>query len=117
MKASIKGVLLSGLVYPGVGQLILGRAVSGILFIVLATAGFIVLIYRMIQRCSRLIEQVLPLLADNRLNAATLKQILDADSGGGWRLETISLIVLGGSWLAAMVHAYVVGRKIDRQSR
>ena len=115
MKASTKGVLLSGLVYPGLGQLILRRIASGIVFIILATAGFIVLIYRFVQRASHVIDQLIPLLADNRLDVITLKEILSRDSAAGWGLETIGLIVIAGCWLIAIGHAFFVGRKIDQQ--
>jgi TM2 domain-containing membrane protein YozV len=46
MKKSIKGVLLSGLVYPGLGQFILGHITTGIIFILLTTAGFFIFICR-----------------------------------------------------------------------
>jgi hypothetical protein len=39
MKNSTKGMLLSGLIYPGLGQLILGHVFSGIIFVLLATIG------------------------------------------------------------------------------
>jgi len=117
MKQSTKGMLLSGLVYPGVGQLILGRVVWGIVFIILATAGLIVLIYRFIQRVLHVIDQLLPLLAENRLDVITLNETLSRDSAAGWGLETISLIVIAGCWLVAIVQAYFVGKKIDGQSR
>ncbi|MGD2187475.1 MAG: hypothetical protein PVI71_15200 [Desulfobacterales bacterium] len=116
MKESTKGMLLSGLVYPGLGQLILGQGVSGIIFVLLTTAGLIVLVYRVIQRASRVIDQLLPLLADNKLDVSTLKELLSRDSAIGWGLETISLIVIAGCWLIAIGHAYFVGHKIDRQS-
>lgn len=113
MKKSTKGVLLSGLVYPGVGQLILGRVSAGIVFMSLTTAGLIVLIYGIVQRASHVIDQLLPLLADNKLDVTTLNEALSRDSAVGWGLETISLIVIAGCWLAAIGHAYVVGQKID----
>jgi TM2 domain-containing membrane protein YozV len=92
MKKSTKGILLSGLVYPGVGQLILGHVASGIVFIILATAGLIVLIYRFVQRAFHVVDQLLPLLADNRLDVVNLNEKLS-------------------------VHAYFVGKKIDGQFR
>lgn len=106
-------MLLSGLVYPGVGQLTLGSVASGIVFIILATAGLIVLIYRFVQRAFHVIDQLSPLLADNRLDVTTLNETLSRDSEAGWGLETISLIVIAGCWLGAIVHAYFVGKKID----
>jgi len=115
MKNSTKGMLLSGLVYPGLGQLILGRIFSGIIFVLLATAGFSVLLYRIIQRTLRVIDQILPLLADKRLDVHALVELLNRDVAGGWRLENICLIGIVACWLVAIAHAYFAGKKMDRQ--
>ena len=116
MKESTRGVLLSGLVYPGLGQLILGQVFAGVLFILLTTAGFFVFIYRIVQRSVRVIDEISPLLANNKIDVNTLNERLSRDSAGGWGAETISLIAVAGFWLAAMVHAYFVGKKIDQQA-
>ena len=113
MKESTKGMLLSGLVYPGLGQLIMGRVASGILFMLLTTVALFVFIYRIIQRAARGIDEIFPLLVNNELDVHALKELLSRDSFGGWQTETISLIGLAGCWLAAIVHAYFAGRKID----
>jgi hypothetical protein len=115
MKNSTKGMLLSGLVYPGLGQLILGRVFSGIIFALLATAGFSVLLYRIVQRTLRVIDQILPLLADKRLDVHALVELLNRDFAGGWRLENICLIGIAACWLVAIAHAYFAGKKMDRQ--
>ena len=116
MKKSTKGMLLSGLVYPGVGQLTLGRVPVGIVFICLTTAGLVVLVYRVVQRAVHVIDKLLPLLADNNVDVTTLNETIRRDSAAGWGLETISLIVIAGCWLVAIVHAYFVGKKIDGQT-
>ena len=115
MKKATKGTLLSGLVYPGVGQLTLGRVPAGIVFICLTTAGLVVLIYRLVQRAVHVIDKLLPLLADNNLDVTTLNEAIRRDSEAGWGLETVSLIVIAGCWLGAIGHAYYVGKKIDEQ--
>ena len=117
MKESTRGVLLSGLIYPGLGQLVLRRTFSGVLFIFLTTAGLIVLIYSIIQRVARGIDEILPLLANNELDFNTLKELLSRHSAGGWGVETLSLIGIAGCWLAAIVHAYLVGKKFDSKFR
>ena len=117
MKNSTKGVLLSGLIYPGLGQLIIGHLFSGIIFMLLATTGFCILLYRIMQRTAHSIDQILPLLADKKLDMQTLIELLNRDFDPGWRLENISLIVIAACWLVAIGHAYFVGKKIDRQSR
>ena len=117
MKNSTKGMLLSGLVYPGLGQLILGNVLSGIIFVLLSTTGFGILLYRIMQRTARVIDQILPLLVDKKLDVHTLVELLNRDFAGGWRLENICFIGIAGCWLVAIGHAYFAGKKIDRQSR
>ena len=60
-----------------------------------------------------MIDKLLPLLTDNKLDVTTLNETIRRDSAAGWGLETISLIVIAGCWVAAMMHAYFVGKKID----
>jgi hypothetical protein len=115
MKESVKGVLLSGLVYPGLGQLIIGQITSGVLFVLLTTAGFCVFIYRIIQRAAGVIGQILPLFVNNELDLNSLKEMLGRESAGAWGAETISLIGIAACWMAAIVHAYFAGKKIDSQ--
>ncbi len=117
MKQATKGMLLSGLVYPGLGQLLSGHVRSGVIFALGTTAGLIVLVYRLMQRILRAMDQILPLLADDALDLQFLKELLGGVSAGGWGVENASLIVIVGCWLAAIAHAYFVGKKIDSQPR
>ena len=116
MKASTRGMLLSGLVYPGIGQLLLGDKPFGILFVLGTSAGLIVLTYRLVQRAYRVMEQAMSRLVDNALDMKALIELIEHSSTGGWGVEKISLIVIIGCWLAAIVHAYFVGKKIEAQS-
>ncbi len=113
MKASTRGMLLSGLVYPGIGQLLLGHKPSGIMFVVGTSAGLIVLTYRLVQRAYRVMDQAMSRLVDNGLDMKALMQLIEHSSTGGWGVEKVSLIVIAGCWLTAIVHAYFVGKKID----
>ena len=116
MKASTKAMLLSGLVYPGLGQLLTGHKPSGIMFVLGTSAGLIVLTYRLVQRAVHLMDQAMSKLVYNAPDAKTLQELIEQSAAGGWGVEKICLIVIVGCWLAAIVHAYVVGKKIDAQS-
>ncbi len=113
MKASTRAMLLSGLVYPGLGQLLSGHKRSGLIFVLGTSAGLIVLFYRLLQRAYRFMEQALPRLADEALDLQTLKDLVERSSTVGWGIENLCLIVIVGCWLAAIVHAYFAGKKID----
>jgi hypothetical protein len=115
MKPSIKGALLSGLVYPGSGQLILGRIFAGGTFIVLTTIGFGVLIYRIAERLFRILDQVLPMLAEDDLDFSKIIDSMDQSSYSSWDVELISFVWVVICWVSAAVHAYVAGKRIDNR--
>ena len=117
MKASTRGMLLSGLVYPGLGQLFAGRKPSGIMFVLVTSAGLIVLTYRLVQRAVHLMDQVMSRLVGNAPDVKALNELIEHSSAGGWGVEKICLTVIVGCWLAAIVHAYFIGKKIDAQTR
>ena len=115
MKQSIKGALLSGLVYPGSGQLILGRIFAGVTFVILTTIGFGVLIYRIAKRVHRILDQVLPMLAKDDLDFSKIIDSMDQSPYSSWDVELISSVLVVICWVCAAVHAYFVGKRIDNQ--
>ena len=115
MKESTQGALLSLLVYPGVGQLALGLKTSGLLFAVLATAGLLVIIFRMTVRLFQALDPILSSLSDNSLNWSTFIEILKRSSYDSWQIEGISLVFLLLCWVSAGVHAYLAGRKMAQR--
>jgi hypothetical protein len=116
MKESTKGALLSLLVYPGLGQLLLGLRFSGVLFAVLATAGLLVIIYRITLRMLHALDPILSSAADKTLQWNELVKILRHGRYDSWQVEGICLIFLLVCWMVAGVHAYIAGRKIDDKS-
>ena len=115
MKASTKGALLSLLVYPGVGQLALGLKISGVLFAVLATAGLLVILHRITVRIFHALDPILSSLADNSLNLTKFFEIISRSPYDSWQVEAISLVFLLSCWIAAGLHAYLAGLKMDRR--
>lgn len=110
-------MLLSGLVYPGLGQLVLGRVAAGVIFILLTTIGFIIFIYCIIQRAAHAVDQILPMLANDELDFSILIDRLSQDSASGWQVESVTLTGIACCWLLAIGHAYFSGKKIDQQPR
>jgi len=115
MKRSTKGVLLSGLVYPGLGQWSLGRVFLGAIIMILTTAGLAVIIYRLVQRISLVIDKILPQLAEGSVDLYKIMETTGRTSFSGRALENISGAVVIGCWAVSIVHAYILGRKRDRQ--
>ena len=115
MKPSIKGALFSGLVYPGSGQLILGRIFAGGTFAILTTIGFGVLIYRIAKRLYLALDRVLPMLANDEIDFSKIINSMDQSPYSSWNVELISFVLVVICWVSAAVHAYVVGKQIDNQ--
>ncbi len=112
MKPATKGLVFSGLVYPGAGQIFLGRIYTGLGIIALATVSLFVLIYRMAIRFYRAIDPLLEMLATKSLTFQNFKSMLSQTEYASWDMEVISLIVFVFCWAASMVHAYYLGKSI-----
>ena len=115
MKESTKGALLSVMVYPGLGQLVLGLKISGVLFAILTTTGLLVILYRISVRLFHALDPILSSVADNDLNWSKFIEIVSRSPYDSWQVEGISLGFLLLCWIAAGLHAYLAGRRIDQR--
>ncbi|WP_256079376.1 hypothetical protein [Massilia sp. YIM B04103] len=106
MPESIKAALLSGLVFPGLGQLIfLKRRARGCLFLLPTIAATIYLLYAVSINAESLILQV---DAAHVLNAQMIAAAI-ARSGGGGPLATMAVLVLPLAWLGSILDALLFG--------
>ena len=118
MKKSIKGAVFSGLVFPGAGQVMLGRKGEGLVFILATTVAIFFLIYSAFQRIPVILERLMPALERGSLNLAMIFEETHRVTASGSDLPgKISLWIIIGCWLLSSVHAYLVGRKMDADSR
>lgn len=111
MKQATKGACLSGLVYPGTGQLFFGRILTGLAFISLTTIGLGVLIYRIAKRIYLVFDPVLEMLLNKSLTFQEFKELLSQTGYSGWGLELTSLIVVVACWSVSIIHAYYLGNR------
>ena len=114
MKESTKAVILSALVYPGLGQFVLGAVYSGAFFAVPTTGGLLVLLYRFTKRIYLAVDQILPELADDGFNLGEAIDIFSHSGYVSWHIDVISLIIVLCCWVGAAVHAFWLGQGIDR---
>ncbi|MFP5392874.1 MAG: hypothetical protein ACLGI6_15225 [Gammaproteobacteria bacterium] len=111
MNRSMVAALLSGLVFPGAGQLFLRRPKRALCFLVPAAVAVVFFVSSVLARASAIVDQItagtLPLDP-----ATILAEVSRQDSGSS--LDTLCAIVMIGCWLASIVDAYRLG-KISRQ--
>ena len=115
MKQSIKGALLSGVAYPGLGQMFLGYIFSGAAFIGLTTIGLGIIVYRLAKRIYSIIDQILPTSTKDALDFRKIIDLFDQSTYQSWDVDFICLIVVVLCWLTSTVHAYFLGKRLDRQ--
>jgi len=107
MNNRTKGVLLSGLVFPGLGQFIQGRNKEGIIFVLAAVLGLIAITYSFVHKAIIIFDKLRPQLESGvQLNAHEI--IKTAALLPNNLIDTIGPILFIACWLAATVNAFFV---------
>ena len=113
MKQNVKGMLLSGLVFPGLGQISMGKRTMGYVMVILTMAGMVGLTYGLTQRIPPLVEQVVLDMGDQVDFSRIVDLSMQAVSTQQWWLEKICANLLLLCWVGSIIHAGVVGRRRD----
>jgi len=114
MNTSLKGALLSGLVFPGAGQLWLKRSLRGVAFAGAFSLSLVVIVRNVAGQALAMLERI-----ESEGGAVDLLAIVKsahASSYGDAVMNCASLVLLT-SWLASMIDAYYLGRKQDLAER
>ena len=116
MTNAVKAVLLSGLVFPGLGQLVLKYYARGAALTLATLACFYFLIQRALQQASAIVDKMdlSSGVVDEKALVAAISQASSAPDTGAIKLAVWALLVL---WVIGIVDDYIVGKKSDRQTR
>jgi len=110
---AIKGALLSGLVYPGLGQIALKYYLRGLFFLMAASLGMVAAVVQATRMAYQILENL-----DLSLGQVGLAQIFQAshqavaEANSGRFKIAIALILF--SWAISTVDAYLLGGRLDR---
>jgi hypothetical protein len=116
MQQSTKAALFSALLFPGSGQLLLKRYLSGLLFAATALACLGILVVRAIDIAQAIVDRILS--GDLPLDAAYLSAEISAQSAAAdSTLANAATWVLVGCWIASSIDAFRLGRRHDRATR
>jgi hypothetical protein len=116
MNNSLKGALLSGLVFPGLGQVALRHYRRGIAFILTASIILLVIVVKAVQQAFTILEKIEAeggvLSMNTIMNAATQASIPSESLTSKLLLSLLIFI-----WIIAVVDGYRVGKKKDKADR
>ncbi len=113
VKKSFKGALLSCLVYPGLGQYVLGRKGIGTTYMAVITACIVYIVIRMIKLIPVILEQMTQMMAKGPLDIFSLLEISLKTVNGSSLLDNAVPIVILLCWIGSTIHAYQIGKELD----
>jgi beta-lactamase regulating signal transducer with metallopeptidase domain len=116
MKNSMKGALLSGLVFPGLGQIALKHYWRGFALILAVMAGLYVMIATAVQQAYAILDNIeaeggMP--DSDTISQAAAQAAAASDSP---MITTVSVLILV-CWIAGIVDAYRIGKQKDLEGR
>jgi len=112
MKNAVKGALLSGLVLPGLGQLVLGRYRRGALILVGVLAALAMLVVLAVRDALLLLEKIELEGGAIDANGIAAMAARESTATGSLPYQFLLLFVLL-CWIGATVDAWRIGRQLD----
>ncbi len=116
MKISTKAALLSGLIFPGTGQIHLKRFLRGITIMVFTFSGIGVIVWMATVRALAMLEEIQNQL--NQVDMATISNVALASSADHPSIyyKPILLFIVC-CWLFSIIDAYRIGKKRERSEK
>ncbi len=116
MNNSLKGALLSGAVFPGLGQVILKHYKRGIVLMFTVFASLMVIALKAVQHALTILEKI-----ELEGGVIDIKTITDAatqaSSSSDSIIYNLGLLLIVICWIFGIVDAYRIGKKKDLEDR
>jgi hypothetical protein len=116
MSNSLKAALLSGLVFPGAGQVSQKHYKRGIALMLMVLAGMLAIAVKAAQQAQAILEKIQfegrEIDMNAIINAATRESA--ASSGFIYQIALLWIIIC---WIVGVADAYRIGRKKDMEGR
>lgn len=105
MKRSSKAALLSGLIFPGIGHIVLKQYLRGSVLMLFALVALSVIVTR---RALTIVDRINS--GDIPIDTGAIAEMVsNSTSGANSFIENIAVIVLGACWLIGIIDSYRVG--------
>ena len=116
MNNSLKGAFLSGLVFPGLGQVILKHYKRGAVLMLAVSASMLVILIKALQQAFAIMEKI-----GSEGSVINFSTISNAAAQAATTFESpifkLLLLLIIFCWIIGIVDAYRIGRKKDLESR
>ncbi len=116
MKNSLKGALLSGLVFPGLGQLVLKRYRRGFALMLTVMAGLFVMIVTAVQQAYAILDRIETEGGSPDMDTITQAAAQAATAASSPVSTAVSLLIFV-CWIVGIIDAYRIGKKKDLEGQ
>jgi TM2 domain-containing membrane protein YozV len=110
MNNSLKGAFLSGLIFPGLGQIVLKHYKRGVVIMLTALAGMSVVVAKTVQHALTILEKI-----ESEGGAISMSTISNAatqaSTTSGNLMFNLTLLLVILCWIIGVVDAYRIGKK------
>ena len=108
MKRSSKAALLSGLIFPGIGHIVLKQYLRGSVLMLFALVALSVIVTKIYQRALTIVDRINS--GDIPVDTGAIAEMVsNSTSGADSFIENIAVIVLGACWLIGIIDSYRLG--------
>jgi len=118
MNNSLKGALLSGLVFPGLGQVVLKHYKRGVVIMLTVLVSLSVIIIEAVQKAFAILEKIE--LDGGTIDMNTISNAAtQASTTSGSLIFSFALLLIIFCWIIGVVDAFRIGKKkdIEQQSK
>lgn len=112
MKKSTKAALLSGLLFPGTGQIYLKRYVSGIIILVGAAVALYIILSALIGTASEIAEMIQN--GTVSLDPIAISDLINQKLRGKEQTLNVAEIALVGFWIVGIIDSYRQGQRDEK---
>lgn len=108
MKKSVKAALLSGLIFPGVGHMVLRKYLRGSVLLGTSLVALSTLVTKAYQHALPVVDRIMS--GEIPLESGAITQaVSDSTNTADSLLQSIAVIVLVACWLAGIIDSYRLG--------
>ncbi|MFC1829114.1 hypothetical protein ACFL0O_05835 [Thermodesulfobacteriota bacterium] len=116
MNNSLKGALLSGLIFPGLGQVVLKHYKRGAVMMLTVSVSLAVVVVRAVQHALAILEKIELEGGVVSMSAISNAATQASTNSGSLSFNLLFLLIIV-CWITGVVDAYRIGRKQDIEQR
>ncbi len=112
MNNALKGAFWSGLIFPGLGQVVLKHYKRGAVIMITVLVSLSIFVVKAVQQALAILEKIEP--EGGIISMSTISDAAtQASTISGSRTLNLALLLLILCWIIGVIDAYIIGKKKD----